>query len=199
MAMINVKDLREYAKEMKGDNLIKINIGGMDVEILKHTTMVEKVSFAGNLYNLVIISEDEKHVVDELMYDILYMNIFINKYTNIKLPKDNVEAYSLIVDTGIYNAVYNAMNEIEREELERVIADYFYEKKQEYLQEHDTGVVVKLLIENLTSLIPSAEEMEGMFAKLGKDVDEINFEDLKGISQVAKELGTVEDDGTPKQ
>lgn len=198
MSKVNVGDLRGYAKEMGVNSPIELTIGDMKIKIKKHTSVLDKRQLAGDLFNACIGDEEDLHIVSNVMYDIFFVKLVVEEYTNLRLPKNDVEAYDLVVNTGIFDKVYRAMDEIERKELERIIADYFREQREKYDQDNSAGMVARVLMDTITSLIPSAEEIQTMFASLDTESEGFSGEELSNIAGIAQHLGDRNDDGTPK-
>ncbi len=178
MKKINVDALREYKKNIVKDTEV-IVVGGMEIEVKLHTTILEKVDFAIRLYNSSLKQEGYTHVVDGALYDMSYKISLIKKYTNLTLPEDGVEAYSLIVDTGLYDYILNTIPNTETYELEKISKRYIEDKQNEYNQLYSTGLIIKGVADVIKTAMPSAEDMEGMLDNMngfmkGLDIEKVD-------------------------
>lgn len=178
MKKINVDALREYKKNIVKDTEI-IVVGGMEIEVKLHTTILEKADFAIKVYSAGLKKIDGAHVIDGVLYDMTYKLSLVKKYTNLTLPKDGVEAYGLIVDTGLYNYILGVIPATEKDELERVSKRYIEDKQNEYNQLYSTGLIMKGIADVIKAAMPSAEDMEGMLDNMngfmkGLDVEKVD-------------------------
>lgn len=199
MAKVNVGDLRAFAKSKGVGSTISISVGGMDIEIVDHISITEKLSVAGSLFNASIIEENDTHLVDGIMYDVFFVNLFMEQYTNVRLPENKIDAYDLLINTGVFKIVYEAMDETEREELERIISNYFDMKKEEYLQENSTSKVLMEIMEGIVASIPNAGQIEEMFSKLGQETEGVDFNEMSEVASMVDGLGTADGEKTKEE
>lgn len=169
MKNVNIEDLRKYSKDMIEDTKT-IKVGKMEIEVKQHTTILEKLDFAANIYNNSIKNDNGEHIVEGILSDMYYVTGLISRYTNIKLPKDGIEAYSLVVDTGIFDIVYNEISKVERAELDRVVERYLSDKEKEYNQINSTSMTLKNIVEALADMLP---DIDGI-TKILSDTDGIS-------------------------
>lgn len=170
MSKINVKDLRGYAASVKPKNEV-VKVGNMEIEVKQETTLLDKVAFAAKVYNASVDTEDGKHIVSRAMYNVLYAKTFIESYTNLTLPKDNLEGYDLITNSGLYEQLYNNVRDIEKKELEKTVYEYMNEKEDIFKQENSTEKIIGRMLDGINEMIPSSEQMSEMFTNLGGAVD----------------------------
>lgn len=187
---VKLEELMKYAEEQQAEETRGIKIGDMEIEVLQSLSITDKLKLAGEMYYASVKDEDDRNIIDRGLFHVVYKTSLIETYTNLTLPESSVEAYNLIVDTGLFDEVYYSIGDIERSELERVMEDYFRQKQEEYEQEHGMGVVIQTVLGSLVDMIPSTEEMGEMFGKLGEGVEDLDYDGLQDISEAARELGS---------
>lgn len=176
MKKVKVEALRKYrVATVKNTSIVKI--GEMEIEVKLHTTILEKADFAVNVYNSSLKDIDGVHVVDGVLYDMAYKIRLIKRYTNLTLPTDGIEAYSLMVDTGIYEQILDVIPNVEKEELNRIVKRYIEDKQNEYDQAHSTGFIFKKLADAVKKVIPSLDDMEGMLSNVNGFIKGLEADD----------------------
>lgn len=170
MSKIKVKDLKDYATSVEAKDAL-IEVGGMEIELKQQTTLLEKVAFAAKVYNASVSLDDGKHLISRAMYKVLYVRTFIESYTNLTLPKDSLEGYDLVVNSGLFEQLYNSVRKTEVEGLEKTVLDYIEEKEDEFKQDNSTEKIIGRMLDGINEMIPSSDQMSEMFSNLSGAVD----------------------------
>lgn len=165
MSKINVGDLRKYSKSILKEDVV-INVGDMKVSVKQHTSVTDKFDFAISVYKNCVTEEDETHLINSLLFSVAYKTGLVKRYTNLTLPKDDIEAYNLITNTGLYDQVYENISDIEVVELERIIEEYVADKQEKYEQEHSMGYIAKRLIGTIADILPDTEDLNAIMSSI---------------------------------
>lgn len=176
MKKIKIEDLKKYSKNILEES-VEIIIGEMEVGVRQHTTIIDKLDFVANTYNSSIENEEGKHIINGALYDVAYKIGLISRYTNLTLPKDGIEAYSLITDTGIYDLVLKAIPDIEKKELDRITQRYLDDKEKEYNQINSSSMTIKNVVEAIANMIPDMDNMTKILANAENFTKELADED----------------------
>lgn len=184
MAKIKVGDLRE---------LLKINTDiethefkGLDIEIKQYLPMLEKISLVSSIYESAVNTDNGLHIVGGNELDIAFKNLFIQFYTNVTLPKNTMDAYNLLVSTGIFNFVYRNLPEDERIDLEMALENHIAKKQEIYEQENTIQYIIKELLSGLIGKLPSLEEAQEFIENASKEIEGFDPSKLKFVEDFMK-------------
>lgn len=195
MEKIKVDVLREHGKLMKKENKI-VEIGDMKVDVKQYLPVLDKAAFAMRVYNAGLSDEDlkeNKHIIDSALVEVFYANELIRRYTNLTLPKDQLEAYDLIISSGIYDLIVKEIDEKELVELRNTVMAYINKKVDQDMQEYNTGRVLQAIIGGLASAIPTADEMKNIFSALSEGQGApLDYTQLKEVVEKATESPSVD-------
>lgn len=188
MEKIKVDVLREHGKLMQEENK-KVTIGDMEIEVRQYLPVLDKAGFAMRVYNAGLSDEDlkeDKHIIDSALVEVFYANELLRKYTNLTLPKDQLEAYDLIMSSGVYDLIVQEINERELIELRQVVTAYLDKKIEQYTQEYNTGRMLQVIMGGLVQAIPSADEMKSIFSSLEQSGGApLDYSELKEVVEKA--------------
>lgn len=191
MSKINVGDLREI---VKGLNKVKaIEIGETKIEVQQYLPMIDKLTLAKSAGMSAINEDDTLQVVNENSLQIAFRILVIKLYTDIKLPKDNYDAYDLLMSSGVYDAVVSAIPNNEMFELEQVLVNHIQELNDAYNKENKIENIVKNALENLKDMgqeliskLPDEDGLAGLMQGMKKELNELNPDNLKFITDFVK-------------
>lgn len=151
MGKINVGELREVNKEFKGAIITKFK--GLEIEVKQYIPILDKIELVSPAANGCISEENGLFTVQNSVKNIAYKLAIIKAYTNITLPKDEFDAFDLINESGILQAVMNAIPKSELEELDTLLHDMIEEQKEIYMQNNTLENIVKNGIEEILVII----------------------------------------------
>lgn len=166
MAKIKVGELRDLKKEFCKDIEV-VNFHGLEIEIKQYLPIEEKTNLIAGAY--IAVADEEK--IDYHLFDIGFRILLINAYTNLTLPKDTLEAFDLIVETGIYDFVYNHIPKREIEELEEFKKKYIKTEIKEIKRKNTIQYIVKQAIDNFLEKVPEKEYTEKFIETLSKEAN----------------------------
>jgi len=195
MAKIKVGELKELKKNFPSEFEIH-GFKGLDIEIKKYIPILEKIGFASSVYGSALNDDNGLHIVGQNEVDIMYKILLIKTYTNISLPKDTIEAYDLIVQSGIYNFVADKISIEEIMDLALVIENLIEEKKEIHKQEQDFTNIIKGLANQLIEKLPAVDDLDGIIEQATKAMEGFSPEKLEFVNEFMKKKG--EKDGNNK-
>lgn len=196
MSKILVNDLKELAKQTDSTKIIDFK--GYPIQIKTYLPITEKIGLVSSIYKSAVDEDDNLQNISYNSLSIAYKALVIKAYTDISLPKDTIQAYDLLVQTGLYDEIYQSIPVEERLELESIF-DNFIDEKQERYERENKAKEQELRIENvikdgIDGLLVRLDEFikklpeKDQWGDIGKDVvDAVNNLDpskLKFISQV---------------
>ena len=122
----------------------------------------KKIKLISTIFKSAIDEDDELKLINYNSLNIVYKVLVVKEYSDISLPKDTVQAYDLIMQTGLYDSVYSEIPVAERRELEDVLRSYEIEHKERYERENTLSNIVKNLLNGLLDKMPDEEGMAKM-------------------------------------
>lgn len=170
MAKILVSELRETLKELKsqqGDTKV-IDFQGLKLEVKQFLSIQEKINLVASIFESSIDRSGGLHILDGNKLDIAYKNLVVGEYSNLTLPKNTIESYDMLCESGLFDVIYEGIPIDERLLLENVLDNYIDAEKDEYDQRNTIQYIVKDLLQKLMNKIPDGVELE----KLVKNASE---------------------------
>lgn len=195
MSKILVNDLKELSKQT--DSVKIIDFRGYPIQIKTYLPIAEKIGLVSSIYKSAIDEDDSLQNISYNSLNIAYKVLVTKAYTDVSLPKDTIQAYDLLVQTNLYDEVYQSIPVEERLELENVF-DNFVDEKQEMYERENKAKEQELRIENvikdgIDELLARLDEFikklpeKDQWGNIGKDVvdtvNNLNPSKLKFISQ----------------
>lgn len=179
MAKIKVSELRELHKVLKKD-IQTHEFNGLPIEISSYLPIKEKISLVSSIYESAVNRNDGLHIVNYNSLNIAFKIFFISTYSNITLPKDEIESYDLISESGLFDFVYDKLPMSERIELKQVLGDFIQSKEDIYEQENTIQYTIKELFNGLINKLPSLDEAKLFVEQASKefegfDPNKLNF------------------------
>lgn len=169
MANIKVSDLREVLKENKKDDIKVVDYHELQVEIKQFTSVQEKINLVASIFESAINREDGLHLLNYNNLDVAYKIFVVQKYTNITLPKDSIQAYDLLCESGLYDFIYDNIPIEEKDRLEVALDNHIDVERDKYEQNLKLEKVIKDGIDGLLTKLdkyvesmPTIEEIEKM-------------------------------------
>lgn len=160
MTRIKVGELKEINKQI--EEIVNVDYRGLDLEIRQHLNILDKIGLTSSIASGCINREDGLFIVNHGAKEIAYNLVIIEKYTNLTLPKSEIEGFDLINRSGILDAVLENIPKKELSALSKLLEDSIIEERNKYNQENRLENIIKKgvdgLLQTLKSL-PTAEEM----------------------------------------
>lgn len=171
MSRVKVSELRALDKQQ--DKTIRVEYSGLNIEIKKYLPFQEKLSLAASVYNLAL-KDSEIMLVDEDIKELAKVYLIVKEYTNISLPKDTLEAYDLLISTGLYDCIASQIPE-EISRIEKMIDNIELYHENRYKKENATENIIK---NGISKLLNFANEFgqnisEEEMSRLPSLVDEV--------------------------
>ncbi len=176
MSKIKVSELRALI-DKNGIEILDYN--DLKIEIKKYLPVAQKLELVLSVYNSCIDENNGLKVVNGNSKEIALVYFITKYYVNINLPKDIFEAYDILIESRLYNAVENIIyDEVIRIEdmLDEVIA---YEDEK-YYQKNKPIYVINEFLNELIEKIPTVDETEDFLKNVEKkigdfDPDKVEF------------------------
>ena len=182
MAKIKVGELREVIKELesKQKHIRVVDFQGLKLEIKQFLSIQEKINLVASIFESSIDRSGDLHILDGNTLDIAYKNLVVGEYSNLTLPKNTLESYDMLCESGLFNVVYDAIPLDERLLLENVLDNYIDAEKDEYEQRNTIQYIVKDLLQKLMNKIPDGVELEELVKNASEefanfDPDKLEF------------------------
>lgn len=181
---ISVKDLKEMSKLTS--EIIKVNLGEFEVEIKPYISILDKVKMISGICESGVSIDDGFYKINYTAIEIAYKVTLVKEYTNINLPKNPIEAYDLIVNTGIYKTVLDNINQEELKEFKSIFRKCLKNKENEQAQQNGSLSVIKDILLNFSSTIPNVEDINNLLKLTVKDVNSLDKDNLTYINDFMK-------------
>ena len=104
MGKITVGKLRELDKNTPKEKNFEYE--GFQIKLKTYLPILDKISFVSLIDNSAI-NDDEYGVLNRNSLEISFNVKFIETYTDIKLPENIIDAYNLLMSTGLFDVVYD--------------------------------------------------------------------------------------------
>ena len=189
MSKITAKDLKEMVKELPKIQTIQFNEFSIDVK--QHLSILEKVKLISSIYQSAINEDDTLQVINYNSLNIAYKVLVAKEYSDISLPKDTIQAYDILVQTGLYDKIYyDAIPLEERVELENTFDSYIDEKKERYERENALPNIVKNILSGFVEKLPSLDEAKKFIEDASKQIEGFDPNKMKFVNEfLAKTSG----------
>lgn len=170
---INVKELKEMHKQL--DNVVEVQVNGLKIEVKKYLPIKEKMNLVNSIYQT-SLENREINLIDYNKKEIAKVILITQYYTNIKLPKDILEGYDLLMSTGIYSAIEHAITHeiITIEQMVRYMELY---NENKYKKGND----IKAMINKIIDKTPTDKEMKELIEQTKKEIDNFDPNKLKFV------------------
>lgn len=184
MSKINVGDLRELAKNKEDKKIVEM--GQFKIEVEQYIPVIDKITLATSA---VLSAVDEEGLVLRNNLHVATKVLITKVYSDVKLPKNNMDAYDLIMSSGVYEVIENNIPKEEIEELMAVVANHVKEAEDEYNRKNTIESILSKAIEDikamgyeLMSKLPDEYEM----SSIKDELNNLNPDNLKFITDFVK-------------
>ena len=179
MAKIKVGELRDIQKEFVKDIDI-VNIHGVEIEVVQYLPIDKKIELATAIYKSCVNTDDGLLITSETSRDIATVYLLTQYYTNLTLPQDVLEGYNLLISTGIYEIIKeNIIDEVNR--VEELVDNIKMEELIKYEQENTIMYVIKNMLNELISKVPTADEAKKLIEEASKEIENFDPEKMKFV------------------
>lgn len=178
MSKVLVGDLRKLKKEVC-EGVEAFEYKGLNIEVKQYLPILEKIGLVSSAYMSAVGQLDELSIIDYNALEIAWKVLVIERYTNITLPKNNVEAYDLILETGIYEVVSDKIYD-ELNKLEKVLSNHIAEQNDTFDRTNTMTNMIKNTLDKLGNNMPDMKEVQDLIAGASKtfegfDPEKLNF------------------------
>lgn len=183
VSRIKVRDIRELQK--KYDKVIELEYEGLNIEVKPYLPIEKKINIANQVY---ISALDESSVIPSISQSteiILFTYLIVENYSNINLPKDHIEGYNILTQTGIYKAIAETIpGEINciRDMINELYADDY----AQYKYDNKLINVITTLLNNIIEQLPNEDEIKSLVSELNEDIENFDPDKLKFIQDFVK-------------
>ncbi|HZJ98758.1 MAG TPA: hypothetical protein VFC79_02060 [Tissierellaceae bacterium] len=176
MSKIKVGELREVLKELESKQVgvETISFHGLSISVKQFIPIQEKINLVASIFESSIDRSGDLHILDGNKLDIAYKNLVVGEYSNLTLPKNTLESYDMLCESGLFNVVYDSIPLDERLLLENVLDNYIDAEKDEYDQRNGMSDR-ELRIENVIK-----DGIDGLLIELTKFIDRLPERDEWG-------------------
>ena len=176
MAKVKVSDLRALVK----NEIEELDYNGLKIEVKKYLSVSQKLELVLSVYNSCIDEDNGLKVVNRNSKEIALVYFIAKYYTNINLPKDIFEAYDILIETGLYNAIKNTIyDEVIR--IEEMLGEVIGYEDEKYYQENKFIYVIKNLLQELIDKVPTVDEAKDFMEIAQKELDGFDPSKVKFI------------------
>lgn len=184
MNKIKVGDLRELAKQQEGTVVVQHK--DHTIIIKTYLPLLDKIKLVSSIYQSAVDEDDILQIIDCNSLEVAFKVLVTQTYTDISLPKDSVQAYDLLVSSGLYEIIYQAIPLDEKVELEEVLENYIQEKKERYERENTLPNIVKNMLNELIGKVPTMDEAKKFIEDASKEIEGFEPDKLKFIQDFMK-------------
>ena len=184
MSKILVNDLKELAKQLP--QTIAVPFHEFSIEVKTYLSITDKINLVSSIYQSAVNEDDNLSVINYNALNIAYKVLVAKAYSDINLPKDTVQAYNMLVSTGLYDTIYESIPFAERLELEKVFDNYIDEKEIRYERENTLPNIVKNILNGLVDKLPSMDEAKTFIEQASKELNNLNPDNLKFVQDFMK-------------
>jgi len=171
MSKTTVKQLREILKQNKKEN-IKAEYNGLLLEIRQYLPITEKITLIKSIFESAIDRDNGLHILNKNSLDIAYRILLVQTYVpNLTLPKNTIEAYDLLCESGLYDFIYENIPTTELIDIEVGLKNHIETERDEYEQRNTIQYIIKDLLSGLIDKLPSKEEAEEFVKMASKEIE----------------------------
>lgn len=192
MAKIKVGELKNAIKleQENKEKVSQISFNGLIIDVKNYLTITEKITLAKSIYESAVDTDNGLHIVDGNSLDIAFKVLLTEKYTNLTLPKNVIETYDMLVESGLFQMIYSAIPKNEMWDLEEALENHIQAKKDEYEQKNRVQYIIKDLLGGLIEKMPDKEDMAKMIAEAKKTIDGFEPDKMEFVKEfLAKTSG----------
>lgn len=183
MAKILVKELRDTIKSMGTSSIKTINFNDLEINILQYLPLQQKINLVGTMVESTINRENGLHIIDNNVLELAFRVLLVKEYTNLTLPKDYMEAYDMLVSSGLYYTIYEHIPENERRDLRMALNNHIEAVRDEYEQKNTIQYIIKDGLNKLIEKIPDEEGMKEFIKNASNELNNMNPENLKFVQE----------------
>jgi hypothetical protein len=184
MSKILVNDLKELAKQ--SPQTIAVPFHEFLIEVKTYLPITEKINLVSSIYKSAVDEDDSLSIINYNALHIAYKVLVTKAYSDVSLPKDTVQAYNMLVSTGLYDKIYESIPLGERLELEKVFDNYIDEKEIRYERENTLPNIVKNILNGLVDKLPSMDEAKMFIEQASKEIEGFSPDKLQFIQDFMK-------------
>lgn len=190
MSKVKVSELKKLNKSI--DNTIQVEYNGLNIEVKKYLPFQEKLNLATSIYKM-SLNDAELVLIDKNAREIAKVYLITQYYTNISLPKDVLEAYDLLMSTGVYEVIVKQIpDEIIMIDMMVDNIEKYHEEK--YRKENDVKNVLRRIIENT----PSPEELKKFIEETSEELKNFDPNKLNFVTEFLNQVNGDEVNGHKK-
>lgn len=190
MSKVKVSELKKLNKSI--DNTIQVEYNGLNIEVKKYLPFQEKLNLATSIYKM-SLNDAELVLIDKNAREIAKVYLITQYYTNISLPKDVLEAYDLLMSTGVYEVIVKQIpDEIIMIDMMVDNIEKYHEEK--YRKENDVKNVLRRIIENT----PSPEELKKFIEETSEELKNFDPNKLNFVTEFLNQVNGDEANGHKK-
>lgn len=190
MAKIKVSELRKLNKSI--EKVIQLKYNGLNIEVKKYLPFQEKLSLATSIYKM-SLNDVELILIDRNAREIAKVYLITQYYTNISLPKDVLEAYNLLMSTGVYEVITKQIpDEIIMIDMMVDNIEKYHEEK--YRKESDIKNILRRMIENT----PTPEELKKFIEEASEELKNFDSNKLSFVTEFLNQVNGDEANGHKK-
>lgn len=183
MANIKVSELKELSKSI--DDIKVIEYKDLEIEIKTYLPIVKKTELAMGIYESCVDRTNGLLTVNENSREIATVYLTTKYYTNINLPKDEINGYDLLMQTGIYKTIKDAVQD-EVAIIEKMVDNIALKEWEEYEQKNSVQYIIKGIVYELMDLIPTPEETKDIVEELEKKIADFSPEKMEYVNEFMK-------------
>lgn len=147
MSKIKVGELKEINKQTV--EVVTLGHKGLQLEVKKYLPVLEKIELASSVAKGCVNREDGLFIVNHGAKEIAYKLSIIEKYSNLTLPKDEIEAFDLISRSGVLDVVLENIPAKELSTLHDLLENKITEERDKYNQENRLENIIKKGVDGL--------------------------------------------------
>lgn len=202
MAKIKATELKKAVKELKliQQDITTVDFNGLIIDVKQYLTITEKITLAKSIYESAVDTDNGLHIVDRNSLDIAFKIFVTETYTNLTLPQikdedgklktDIIGSYDMLVESGLFQLIYNAIPKNEMWNLEEALENHIQAKQDEYEQKNAIQYIIKDLLSGLIDKIPDEEGIAKMIDEAKKTMDGFSPDKMKFVQEfLAKTSG----------
>lgn len=182
MTKIKIGELKNAIKKNEAKSVKIVKYNDLEIEIKQYLPIENKIALAKSIYESVAKTEDGLQVINKNSLNIAQSVLMIEFYTNLTLPKDTIEAYDLIISSGIYDFIIDGIEDDELDRTMTVIKNYFESEKEEFEQRNNFIYTVKTFLNNL----PSMDKMMNTLEEAKKEINSFSPDNVKFVQEFLK-------------
>lgn len=186
MAKIKIGDLRKATAVPKKNKIKEVDFEGLILEVQQYLPVSDKIAVAEAIFESATNREDGLLIVDGNLLDIAFKVLIVSTYTNIILPKDSVEAYDLLCETGLYNIVADNIPQDELTDLQIALNNTIDKERDLHEQNNNIVNILKNFLGNIVSNLPDEKKMQELLKGVNKELAQLEPDKLQFVQDFMK-------------